>query len=74
MKNIFQSDLFKDYTDKMLAHLDSEIQNDSNAAKIDLLLPGIIQHISSIKEAQTKIRRHSENYKSQERRYENATD
>ena len=51
MKIIFQSDLFKYYTDKMLAHLDNEIQNDPNAAKIDLLLPGIIQYVSSIKEA-----------------------
>ena len=55
MNNILQSDLFKDYTDKMLANLDSGIQNDPNAAKIDLLLPGIIQHASSIKEAQKSI-------------------
>ena len=39
----------------MLAHLDSEIQNDSNTAKIDLLLPGIIQHVSLTKEAQINV-------------------
>ena len=55
MKNILQLDAFKDYTDKMLEQLDSEIQNDPNAAKIDLLLPGIIHHISSIKEAQINM-------------------
>ena len=55
MKGIFQSDLFKDYTKKMLAHLDEQIQNDPNTAKTDLLLPGIIQHVSLIKEAQTNM-------------------
>ena len=55
MKNIFQSDVFKDYSDKLSTHLDSELQNDPNAAKIELLLPGIIQHVSSIKEAQTNM-------------------
>ena len=55
MKDIFQSDLFKDYTEKILEHLDSEIQNDLNTAKIILLLPGFIPHVSSIKEAQTNM-------------------
>ena len=55
MKNICQSDIFKDYTDKVLAHLDNDIQNDPNVAKIDLLLPGIIQHVNSIKESQTNM-------------------
>ena len=39
----------------MLARLDEQIQNDPNTAKINLLLLGIIQHVSSIKESQINM-------------------
>ena len=39
----------------MSAHLDSEIQNDPNTAQNCLLLPGIIQYGSSMKESEINM-------------------
>ena len=41
---------------KDVSTLYEQIYNDSNTAKIYLLLPGIIQHVNSIKKAQQKMR------------------
>ena len=41
MKHIFGSNLFKDYMEKMIIHLNDSKNDDPNVARIDLLLPGI---------------------------------
>ena len=59
MNHIFGSDLFKDYMNKMIVHLDNSKNDDPNAARIDLLLPGInekmMQGINATKACQDDI-------------------
>ena len=59
MNHIFGTDLFKDYMEKMIVHLNASKNDDPNAARIDLLLPGVnakmMQGINATKACHTEI-------------------
>ena len=60
MKHIFESELFKDYTQQMIQHLVSSKNTDPNAMDIDRILPGVneklMMGINATKNCHTEIK------------------
>ena len=51
MSEIFDSETFKDFTAKMMEHLDQQAENSPDKAKLDIVLPGVNQRLDDNKHA-----------------------
>ena len=55
MSEIFDSETFKDFTAKMMEHLDEQAENSPDKAKLDIVLPGVNQRLDDNKHATSNM-------------------